>query len=86
MKLCRKLQYPKKQLSYGKSLVLLKSQLHFNQYIKKRVCSGIKLYKLTLSNGKTLSFSVKAGKGCSIMGMRIVTWQHRKERSLTGNT
>ena len=49
LKLCRKLFYPKKQLSVGKSLELFKCQFHFKQYIKtKRVCFGIKLYKLTL--------------------------------------
>ena len=34
MKLCRKLCYPKKQLSVGKSLALFKCQIHFKQYIK----------------------------------------------------
>ena len=63
MNLCRKLYYPKKQLSVGKSLVLLKCQLRFKQYIKtKRVCFGIKLYKLTSSNGTTLNFSVNSRK------------------------
>ena len=63
MNLCRKLYYPKKQLSVGKSLVLFKCQLHFKQYIKtKRVCFGIKLYKLTLSNGIILVFSLNSRK------------------------
>ena len=63
MKLCHKLYYPKKQLSVGKSFALLKCQLHFKQYIKtKRVCFGIKRYKLTSSNGTTLSFSVNSRK------------------------
>ena len=63
MNLCRKLYYPKKQLSVGKSLVLFKCQLRFKQYIKtKRVCFGIKLYKLTSSNDTTLNFSVNSRK------------------------
>ena len=64
MKLCRKLYYPKKQLSVGKSLhALFKCQLHFKQYIKtKRVCFGIKMCKLTSSNGTTLNFSVNSRK------------------------
>ena len=63
MKLCRKLYYPKKQLSVGKSPVLFKRQLHFKQYIKTEiVCFGIKLYKLTSSNGTTLNFSVNSRK------------------------
>ena len=63
MKLFRKLYYPKKHLSVGKSLVLFKCQLHFKQYIKtKRVCFGIKLYQLTSSNGTTLNFSVNSRK------------------------
>ena len=36
MKLCRKLQYPKKQLSAGKSIVLFKCQFHFKQYMKTK--------------------------------------------------
>ena len=63
MKLFRKLYYPKKQLSVGKSLLLFKCQLHFKQHIKtKRVCFGIKLYKLTSSSGTTLNFSVNSRK------------------------
>ena len=63
MKLFRKLYYPKKQLSVGKSLLLFKCQLHFKQHIKtKRVCFGIKLYKLTSSNDTTLNFSVNSRK------------------------
>ena len=63
MKFCRILYYPKKQLNVGKSLALLKCQLHFKQYIKtKRVCFGIKLYKLTSSNDTTLNFSVNSRK------------------------
>ena len=63
MKLCRILCYPKKQLSVGKSLALLKCQLHFKQYVKaKRVCFEIKLYKLTSSNGTTLNFLVNSTK------------------------
>ena len=61
MELCHKLYYPKKQLSVGKSFVLLKCQLHLKQYIKtKRVCFEIKLYKLTSSNGITEIFSVNS--------------------------
>ena len=61
MKLCCKRYYPQKQLSVGKSLVLFKGQLHFKQYIKtKRVCFGIKLDKLTSSNGTTLNLSVNS--------------------------
>ena len=94
MKLCRKLYYPKKQLSVCKSLALFKCQLHFKQYIKtKRVCFGMKLYKFTSSNCTTLNFSVNSRKGCFIMGMRIVICRHEKERlfinhffSLTGST
>ena len=94
MKLCRKLYYPEKQLSVCKSLALFKCQLHFKQYIKtKRVCFGMKFYKLTSSNCAALNFSVKAGKECLIMGMRIVICRHEKEPlfinhffSLTGNT
>ena len=49
-KLCRKLYFPKKQLSVGKSLALFKCQLHFKQYIAtKREGFGIKLYKLASS-------------------------------------
>ena len=64
MKLCRKLYYPKKQLSVGKSLhALFKCQLHFKQYIKtKRVCFEIKLYMLTSSYGTTLDFSINSRK------------------------
>ena len=63
MELFCKRYYPKKQLSSGKPLVLFKYQLHFKQYIKtKRVCFGIKLYKLTSSNGTTLNFSVNSRK------------------------
>ena len=63
MKLCCKLYCPKKQLSVGKSLALFKCQLHFKQYIKtKRVCFGMKLYRLTSSNGITLNFSVSRRK------------------------
>ena len=36
MKLCHKFYYPKKQLSVGKSFVLFKCQLHFQQYIKAK--------------------------------------------------
>ena len=62
-KLCPKLYYPKKQLSVGKSLALFKCQLHFKQYIKtKRECFGIKLDKLTSSNGTTLNVSVNSRK------------------------
>ena len=56
VKLCRKLYYPKKELSFGKSLALLKCQFHFKQYMKiKRVYFGIKLYKLTSSNGTSFN-------------------------------
>lgn len=80
MKLCPKLYYPKKQLRVGKSLALFKFQLHFKPYIKaKRVCFPIKLYRLTSSTSIALNFSVKAGKGCSIIAMRIVICQHQKE-------
>ena len=59
MKLCRELYCSKNQLSVGKSLELFKSQLHFKQCIKtERVCFGIKLYKLTSSNGITLNVLV----------------------------
>ena len=69
MKLCRKLYYPKKQLSVGKSLVLFKCQLHFKQYIKtKRVCFRIKLYQLSSSNGTTLNFSVNSRKRMFLNG------------------
>ena len=62
MKLCHKLYCRKKQLSVCKLLALLKCQLHFKQYIKKRVCFEIKFYKLTSSNGTTLFFSVNSRK------------------------
>ena len=63
MKLCHKLYYPKKHLNVGKLLVLFKCELHFKQCIQtKRVCFGIKLYKLTSSNGTTLKFSVNSRK------------------------
>ena len=84
MELCRKLYYPKKQ------------QLHFKEYIKiKRVCFGKKLYKLTSSNGTALNSSVqlRAGKGCSTMGIRISDMSETERTpfyqiffSLTGNT
>ena len=45
----------------------------------KRVCFPMKLYRLTSSPSIALNFSVKAGKGCSIMAMRIVICQHQKE-------
>ena len=61
MKLYCKLYYSKKQLSVGKSLVLFNCQLHFKQYIKTK-CLGIKLYKLTSSNGTTLNFLVNSRK------------------------
>ena len=55
----RKLYYPKKQLSVGKTF---KCQLHFEQYIRtKRVCFEIKRYGLTSSNG-TFNFSVNSRK------------------------
>ena len=48
---------------FANHLFLFKCQLHFKQYIKtKRVCFGIKRYKLTSSNGTTLSFSVNSRK------------------------
>ena len=63
VKLCHKLYYPEKLSSVGKSLVLFKCQLHFKQYIKtKRVCFGIKTYKLTSPNGTILHFSVNIRK------------------------
>ena len=63
MKLCRKLYYPKKKMSVDKSLALFKCQLYFKQYIKtKRVCFGIKLYKLTSSNSTRLTSSVNSRK------------------------
>ena len=69
MKICRKLYYPKKQLSVGKSLVLFKCQLHFRQYIKtKRVFFRIKLYQLSSSNGTTLNFSVNSRKRMFLNG------------------
>ena len=47
------------------------------QYIEsKRVCFGIKLYKLISSNGTTLSFSVNRRKRMfHIMGMKIAPEQ-----------
>ena len=84
MKLCHKLYCPKMQLSVCKLLALLKCQLHFNQYIKtKRVCLEIKLYKLTSSNGTTLTFQLTARKVCFIIGMRIVMCHHQKETLFT---
>ena len=82
--LCHKLYCPKMQLSVCKLLALLKCQLHFNQYIKtKRVCLEIKLYKLTSSNGTTLTFQLTARKVCFIIGMRIVMCHHQKETLFT---
>ena len=55
---------PGKHLSVDESLVLYKGRLHFKQYIRtKRARFGIKLYKLTTSNGITLDFLVYCGKG-----------------------
>ena len=63
MKLCPKFYYPERYLSVGKSLALFKCQQHFKEYIKrKRVCFGIKLDKLTSSNGITLKFSFNSKK------------------------
>ena len=43
--------------------MLFKRQFHFKQCIKtKRVCFGIKLYKLKSSNGTTLNASVNSRK------------------------
>ena len=43
--------------------MLFKRQFHFKQCIKtKRVCFGIKLYKLKSSNGTTLNVSVNSRK------------------------
>ena len=86
MKLCYKHYHPKKQLGVGKSLVLFKCQLYFKQHIKtKRVCFGIKLYNLTSSNGTTLNFSVTTGKGCCIMGMRIVIYVSTRKNTFLPN-
>ena len=50
-------------MTLDKSLALFKCQLHFKQYIKtKRECFGIKLDKLTSSNGTTLNVSVNSRK------------------------
>ena len=63
-KRCRKVYQPGKNLSVDESLVLYKGRLHFKPYIKtKRARFGIKLYKLTSSDGITLDFLIYCGKG-----------------------
>ena len=82
MKLCRKLYFPKKQLSVGKLLVLFNCQLHFEQHIKtKRLCLGIKLSKLTSSNGTTINFLVYSRKRMFHNGDE--NSEHQKERLFT---
>ena len=49
----------------------------------KRVCFGIRPYKLISSNGITINFQLRAGKGCSIMAMRKVICQHQKKPLFT---
>ena len=64
MKLCRKLYFPKKQLSVGKSLALFKCQLHFKQYITTKR-EGFRINFINLHHHMlyiTLNFSVNSRK------------------------
>ena len=61
---CRTVYNLGKHLSVDESLVLLKGNLKFRQYIKtKRARFGIKLCELCTSDGITLDFLVYCGKG-----------------------
>ena len=65
-KQCLKVYGPGRFLSVDESLVLFKGQVHLRQYIKtKRIRFGLKLYKLTTSDGMTLDVLVYCGTVCS---------------------
>ena len=62
--------------------MLFKCQLHFEQHIKtKRLCFGIKLSKLTSSNGTTINFLVYSRKRMFHNGDE--NSEHQKERLFT---